>query len=680
LLKSIDLLRHRIDGDWKQSGNQLSVSPGKARLRLPFRPGDQSYDLHIGARRDYGADALIVGLVFQGREFLALIDRDEATLLSQVDGQRQSSEAQWRHRVFKQGQFADIVISVREDRLSIVVNNATVATWTDYGRLSANPDWNEGVGLLLLASNDSAFTFSKIIATQPSVSSINAVAASANLPASTSAASLAVASNAANAATSGSFAGVGKPSTGQKPAPAEAARSKAQASFQQVYESKLKQATRPADKAALARELANQARSATGDPADHYVLLAEARRLAAEAGDTTLAIELITELERYFQNDYWPSRVAALTSAADHSSTPEARHAVLTTSLELAEQAAKQDDYQSAVALSGLAVGAANSLKDAAYIKAAKERQAEYKSREKLWEQASQARDKLKDAPDDPSANLIWGKYLCLMRNDWESGVKLLAKGSDTRIREAAELELAQSNTPETRAQAGDSWFAAAEANKSDKQAWLSRSKQWYEQAAVQLATAERARVEKRIGEINEQLDRLTGGKARAAFPLTGLVGKVFVDNKDVNLVIHYQPGKTFSSQVVKDLLARYNIKGKAIQIRLSGALRLLSDTDTNIYVGNNGVPIGNVLDITGTERHRIDGSGQNGRYSKFEILRKGDYLISWTIGGTTIEDCSMSLEATQQNWQPLPIVHTQGMLDSMRARRARAEVDVSIN
>jgi hypothetical protein len=670
LLKMVDLLRHRVEGDWQRTGSELTVSADKkARLRLPYRPDGRSYELRLEARRDSGNHALKVGLVHRGREFLVLIDREEVTLLSHVDGQRQASDAQWQRSVFQPGQFADIIISVRDDRLSILANDRPLVTWTDYDRLSPNPDWNERQGLLMLGADGSAFTISKIMLTSSTQAASASVATITKPP---------QAPTVDPSDSPGAFAGVSPPATGQKPLPSAADRAKAEASFKQTFADKLKQATKPADKATLARELALTARTASANPPDHYVLLTEARQLAADAGEAALAIELVAEFERHFQNDYWPSRIETLKAAS--AATPEARQAVMAMSLELAEQAAKQDQYEPAVDLCAVAATAAAMLKDTDQNKAARERQAEYRSRQKQWETASQARDKLEKAPDDPAANLLWGKYLCLVRGDWSTGLKHLAKGSDSRLREAATQELSSDNSAEARAETGDNWFAVAEGAKADKAAFLSRAKQWYEQAAPQLALSERTRIEKRIGEISDQVHRLTGGKNRASFPLTGLVGRVLVGGKDANLVIHYQPTKGFNSEAFKELLAKHNIKGNGIRVELAGVMRLPVDTYAHFFAGGNSGAMLNQLSIDGAGKHSIDASGKQGKYGMTSQLRAGDYYIRWVLAGNTIEDCSMGIEATMQNFQPLPIGHTPDMLSKLRPQRAKDEVDVSRN
>ena len=41
-----------------------------------------------------------------------------------------------------------------------------------------------------------------------------------------------------------------------------------------------------------------------------------------------------------------------------------------------------------------------------------------------------EAMETLKGKPDDPEANLIAGKYLCLAKGDWPNGLPMLAKSS----------------------------------------------------------------------------------------------------------------------------------------------------------------------------------------------------------------------------------------------------------
>jgi len=76
------------------------------------------------------------------------------------------------------------------------------------------------------------------------------------------------------------------------------------------------------------------------------------------------------------------------------------------------------------------------------------------------FERAKQANTTLAKKPDDPEANFTAGKYLCLVKGDWDKGLPLLAKGSDAKLKELAQKELAGPKDAAEQAAVGDGWWA----------------------------------------------------------------------------------------------------------------------------------------------------------------------------------------------------------------------------
>jgi hypothetical protein len=108
--------------------------------------------------------------------------------------------------------------------------------------------------------------------------------------------------------------------------------------------------------------------------------------------------------------------------------------------LELVDELIDSDDYPSAARL-------LSSLRPVASGNAALSTQIQ--SREKdldavrsAAERLSKQFDKLKNQPDDPAANLAAGRFLCLMKGDWDRGLVMLAKGSDPILKAVATRDL----------------------------------------------------------------------------------------------------------------------------------------------------------------------------------------------------------------------------------------------
>jgi hypothetical protein len=115
------------------------------------------------------------------------------------------------------------------------------------------------------------------------------------------------------------------------------------------------------------------------------------------------------------------------------------------------------------------------------------------------------ARAKLESEPDNAVANLLVGKFLCLVVGDWPGGLPHLAKGADPVMQKGATLDLQNPTQPAQAGAVGDAWFDLAERNTGIPRSHLyARAKTWYERALDGLAGLEKTRVEKRLAAIKQ--------------------------------------------------------------------------------------------------------------------------------------------------------------------------------
>jgi hypothetical protein len=104
----------------------------------------------------------------------------------------------------------------------------------------------------------------------------------------------------------------------------------------------------------------------------------------------------------------------------------------------------------------------------------------------RLRDLSTRAGQTLAASPDDPEAHLAEGRYLCLVRNDWDAGLPHLAKGSHPALAEAAAQELAKPQDVPGQVKLADLWWDLAdkEGNAFDKRRIQARARSWYERAA----------------------------------------------------------------------------------------------------------------------------------------------------------------------------------------------------
>jgi hypothetical protein len=126
----------------------------------------------------------------------------------------------------------------------------------------------------------------------------------------------------------------------------------------------------------------------------------------------------------------------------------------------------------------------------------------------------------MEDAPTEPAANLAAGRYLCLVKGDWERGVAMLALGSDEPLKSVAVMELRGAETAEKQAAIGDAWWDVAEAREGqDRDLLRLRAGSWYRRAAPQLAGLAGLRIKQRLEEIDKLEREIPAAPTRAPGP-----------------------------------------------------------------------------------------------------------------------------------------------------------------
>jgi formylglycine-generating enzyme required for sulfatase activity len=140
------------------------------------------------------------------------------------------------------------------------------------------------------------------------------------------------------------------------------------------------------------------------------------------------------------------------------------------------------------------------------------------------YEAIRAAQERLKTAPDDPDACLAVGRWHCFSRDEWEEGLKLLAKGSDEALKSLAAEELASKpSKAEDKVARGDAWWELADkATGKARSAMRRRAGHWYQEAMPDLAPGlGKVKVEKRLAEAAEEpLPQAGSGSARIRPPL----------------------------------------------------------------------------------------------------------------------------------------------------------------
>jgi len=180
--------------------------------------------------------------------------------------------------------------------------------------------------------------------------------------------------------------------------------------------------------------------------------------------------------------------------------------------------------------------------------------------------------EKLKTAPDDPAANLAVGKFLCFSKHEWETGIPLLARGSDPSLKHLATLEISRPSAADDMVRIADGWWdLAAKESGAMKRDMRGRAAVWYKTALSSVNGLTKEKVEKRLEEIGVEAAAATASvSAGYAHLATGACSIELKANAEIEigdlkvgeLIWSNRPHKL--SEVSKDLGALVFVRDRA--------------------------------------------------------------------------------------------------------------------
>ncbi|MEK6237088.1 MAG: hypothetical protein N2C14_20455, partial [Planctomycetales bacterium] len=320
--------------------------------------------------------------------------------------------------------------------------------------------------------------------------------------------------NPASALSSGRIREVAKKS----PIPNEALHEETRKLVHELYADDYKGAETPRAKLALASKLHEQAVETRDDPNSRFVLLAEAQDLAIQGGNIGTALRMIDDAGKLFEIDPMEQKIALLTDAAQKISLTATHKSIAIHAMSLVEEAVLDNDFATADAAHAVGNASAKRSRERNVMKVALSMGEELVELKQQFQEFEAAVAVLKDAPDDPDANLKTGKYHSFVIGDWKTGLPRLAKSNDATLQPAATQDLTRPRDPFAQAKVGDGWYAAIDpAPEDDKQGLRERAKYWYSLSVGQLSGLQQAKVSKRLDELRKLLASAEGSQIAGA-------------------------------------------------------------------------------------------------------------------------------------------------------------------
>ena len=351
----------------------------------------------------------------------------------------------------------------------------------------------------------------------------------------------------------------------------------------------------PADRAALADKLLRFGVETKDDPVARYALFSEARALAAAAGKWSVARDAIDRLDAGYKIDPLALREATLQILVKAGMTRDAAIEAADAATEGMKAAIARDQLPLAGGFLTIAGVAAAKSGSAPHVSAVKKAETEMKLIRQEAEAVGKAREILKTTPEDAAANLAVGRYDALRRQDWDGGVKLLARGGDTDLSAIARKELPNPTDAPAQQKIGDDYWKLAEKEKDS--AWIraalqARAAHWYRQAAPQLSGLALAIANERLKALDEsQPIRAAAGGLAEVRMLKGHTAAV--------TCLYLADGRLLSGGLDGNLIAWDLQLGKSVSTIKSpvGPILSFSVAPTNRAIAINGKTAMRVVD-----------------------------------------------------------------------------------
>lgn len=291
------------------------------------------------------------------------------------------------------------------------------------------------------------------------------------------------------------------PAPARLPIPETSAQKEAEKGIRELFkEDYLKKL--PSEKISLARKLIDLAGTTMDDPSGKYVLFREARDLAAQAGDMTLAFKVIERISGEYAVDASSMKATSLAELSRNAKSPEELKAASMAFLQVADEGLAADDFEAAIRAATSASQLARRAKDIALVGKADAKGKECAESKARFERVTKAREELSKNPEDPAANLAMGQYLCFVKGDWEAGRKLLVKGNDAVLKAIAARDMTGASETADVVTLGDAWWELAEKAPDWKEGMRKRAGTWYGEALPRLTGLQKAKVERRLVQI----------------------------------------------------------------------------------------------------------------------------------------------------------------------------------
>ncbi len=257
---------------------------------------------------------------------------------------------------------------------------------------------------------------------------------------------------------------------------------------------------------ALAEKLFKLGQETLDDLASRYVLLAEAKELAIQAGQVALALSVTDELTKGFAVSPLDFKHQTLAALAKGTLNKDNARELTDAALAVLPELIAADELPFAQQFLAVAESVAKKYLPPATQKQVQKQAKEIQELVKEFEQMKAATAVLAKEPENAEANFTAGQYLAFRKGEWDKGLLLLSKGGPGPFQDLARQDLAKPEEAKARVALGDLWWEVGDKDGSWRKPSLQwRAYHWYRQALPLLSGLTQAQVAKRVKLVEEQ-------------------------------------------------------------------------------------------------------------------------------------------------------------------------------
>ncbi len=443
LLKRIDLKRDLVSGDaLLENGKLIFRSTVDSRVTVVYEP-PRNYDVQLDVLRTEKNGTLVFILILDGKQVAVMLDSFwmKVSGLTYVDGldlDAVGNDSAYRHPVLPLGEKMQVRCQIRGPRLKIDVGDKTILNWKGKNsRTSVPGNWATPNTKALMIGCHTPFEVSRMELTEVDADEL-----------------------AVDAKIEGAL------EVTKALLPKESSVIEGRKTIRELFRKEYDKAKNASGKAALAETLLSRVSELQEDPTGLYCMLAEAAENAASAGDLPLALKAIEAVDDSFQTPAFSLKEKVAKIYTPMAKTPDQILFLIEVQQAVIREALAADEIETAERSGQAATGLSRKLGIATVKEQLFTTMRSVAAYKLALQSAAPAQQTLKEKPDDPAANLTWGKHVCFVKGDWLTGLPLLAKSEDAKFAALAKRDLEQPIEAAENIQLADDWWAVGDEEK----------------------------------------------------------------------------------------------------------------------------------------------------------------------------------------------------------------------